>query len=70
LIPVGYGHLKMLFPNSSDEASQEKNRRVEVHVLDCAEVAKMRKNFSEEEFIRLANLPLYNNLNIPSEIRQ
>lgn len=70
LIPVGYGHLQMLFPNSRDEASQEKNRRVEVYVLDCAEVAKMRKNFSDEEFIRLANLPLYNDLNIPSEIRQ
>ena len=70
MIPVGYGHLQMLFPNSRDEASQEKNRRVEVHVLDCAEVSKMRKNFSEEEFIRLANLPLYNDLNVPSEIRQ
>ncbi|MBK7219873.1 MAG: OmpA family protein [Saprospiraceae bacterium] len=70
MIPVGYGHLQMLFPNSRDEASQEKNRRVEVYVLDCAEVAKMRKNFSEEEFIRLANLPLYNDLNVPSEIRQ
>ncbi|MBK8110597.1 MAG: OmpA family protein [Saprospiraceae bacterium] len=24
MIPVGYGHLQMLFPNSRDEASQEK----------------------------------------------
>lgn len=70
MIPTGYGHLKMLFPNARDEASQEKNRRVEVHVLDCHEVDKRRKQFSEKEFLRLASLPLYNNLNVPSEIRQ
>lgn len=70
LIPAGYGHLKMLYPNARDEASQEKNRRVEVHVLDCEEVKKLRQQFSEAEFLQLANLPLYNDLNVPSEIRQ
>ncbi|MFT4536511.1 MAG: outer membrane protein OmpA-like peptidoglycan-associated protein [Saprospiraceae bacterium] len=39
----GYGNWEMLFPNGSTEAHYSKNRRVEVVVIECKDVTKLRK---------------------------
>ena len=67
ILPAGYGHLKMLYPNAKEEQLQEKNRRVEIHVIDCNELAKRRQDFNEEEYQRLATLPLYNDFRVNAE---
>lgn len=67
ILPAGYGHLKMLYPNAKEEQLQEKNRRVEIHVIDCNELARRRQDFNEEEYQRLASLPLYNDFRVNAE---
>ena len=39
----GYSNWEMLFPNGSTESQYAKNRRVEVVVIDCKDVSKLRK---------------------------
>ncbi len=70
ILPAGYGHLKMLYPNAHEESLQQKNRRVEVHVLDCTELAKRRMEFNEEEYLQLTALPLYSDFRGSEQVRQ
>lgn len=39
----GYGNWEMLFPNATTESQYAKNRRVEIVVIDCKDVIKLRK---------------------------
>ena len=39
----GYGNWEMLFPNGNTESQYTKNRRVEIVVIDCKDVTKLRK---------------------------
>lgn len=43
LVAHGYSNWEMLFPNAKSESQQAKNRRVEIRVIDCKEVHKLRQ---------------------------
>lgn len=67
MLAAGYGHLKMLYPNAREEQLQEKNRRVEIHIIDCKEMTTRRQDFNEAEFLRLSALPLYSDFRVNAE---